>query len=68
MTEKYIRDVMWTVTSVCDKAGIPEGPFWDWLGNNKFRTDDGDLSPRRSFYIQLHINELIKEFCKATEK
>jgi len=65
-TERYVADVIRTVTLACEEAKISEGAFWYWLGNTKFRQDGNSLSSERAREISAYIKELIKEFCEAT--
>lgn len=62
MTEQYVKQVMEKVDRVCEIEGVGIGKFWDWLGNVKFREDDGDLSQGRAEEIRRNIYQLIKEY------
>ena len=66
--EQYVREVVDTVSRACEDAKIPESFFWHWLGNSKFKRDNGNLTTERARQIRLYIDELIREFCEATEE
>ena len=62
MAELYVEQVMDTVSKLCEKEGIGEGLFWHWLGNTKFKGDNGALTPERATYIRQHTSSLLKEY------
>ena len=68
MIAEYVQNVVNTVSQACEDAKIPESFFWHWLGNSKFKQDNGNLTTERATIIRLYIDELIKEFLEETEE
>ncbi len=66
MIEPYVVQVMNDVSKYCQDKEICEGLFWGWLGNNKFKQDNGNLTPDRASFISKNIDFLFKEYKGAT--
>ncbi len=62
MAELYVEAVIDRVASTCKTRGIGEGLFWDWLGNIKFKEDNGNLTPERAMFIKQNIDSLLNEY------
>ena len=65
MTVQYVIDVMSLVEEATRARGVPEGLFWDWLGNSKFVEDEGDLTPERAEQISRQLGALLDEWRRS---
>ena len=66
MAELYVENTVDVVSRACDAVGVNEGYFWDWLGNQKFKEDGGDLTPARAEQIRRTIPALLREYQSAS--
>ncbi len=62
MAEQYVELVMERVAEVCGRNNINEGEFWDWLGNVKFKEDNGNLTIERATLIRQNVPQLLNEY------
>lgn len=62
MVEEYVLRVIEVVETACEAQGLSDSLFWDWLGNKKFKEDDGNLTPERASEIILNLDLLLREF------
>ena len=62
MIELYVKVVTDKVSQACQEVDISEACFWDWLGNTKFKEDNGNLTPGRASEIGEALRTLITEY------
>lgn len=62
MAEPYVESVMRVVSNACQRNGISESHFWHWLGNTRFKGDNGNLTPERAKQIKDDVEDLITEY------
>ena len=66
MAELYVEITVDVVSRACDAAGVGESYFWDWLGNHKFKEDEGNLTRARAEQIRRTIPALLREYQSAS--
>ena len=62
MIMSYVEDCMAAVARSTSLRRVSEGLFWDWLGNVKFREDEGTLTMERATQIRATLDELLDEY------
>ena len=62
MIEAYVESVMNCVEKKCQEQGVSEASFWDWLGNHKFKGDEGNLTAERAQEIGRNVLALLGEY------
>lgn len=60
MNDRYTPYVMNVVDRYCPLAD--NAVFWHWLGNERFKADDGELTQERAMEIARDVKELYAEF------